>query len=248
MQVKVITLWVQKDGNDSHENDDAFDSNPRTLRFAVADGATESSFAQRWARLLVEGFVEDPLRANSYQAIRDWLSPLQDRWYRSIQWEDLSWYAEMKARLGAFSSLVGLEVKYGGQWYAIAVGDSCLFHIRGDKCIRAFPLKQSGQFNSSPVLLSSNQSNNANIVAHVQQVHGDCSEGDYFLLMTDALAQWFLKELEVKRKPWDDLCACDTDAKFHAFVEHLRDTKQIRNDDTTLLRVDILSTSQPKTP
>jgi hypothetical protein len=48
---------LHKDGNRPDEYEDAYAGNPRVGRFAVADGASESSFAALWAKLLVDGFV-----------------------------------------------------------------------------------------------------------------------------------------------------------------------------------------------
>jgi hypothetical protein len=46
---------LHKDGNRPDEYEDAFAGNPKVGRFAVADGASESSFAALWAKLLVDG-------------------------------------------------------------------------------------------------------------------------------------------------------------------------------------------------
>jgi hypothetical protein len=56
-------FWLPKAGNSDSEYEDAFfprrlkRRNGRRLRFAVADGATETSFSGVWARLLVSSFV-----------------------------------------------------------------------------------------------------------------------------------------------------------------------------------------------
>ncbi len=55
--VRWQALHLVKAGNDPSEYEDAFAADADRARFAVADGATEASFAARWARLLVEGFV-----------------------------------------------------------------------------------------------------------------------------------------------------------------------------------------------
>src|SRR6266513_307758 len=65
----------------------------------------------------------------------------------------LPWYAEEKMRSGAFSSLAGLTLHgpaaeetgdgAGGAWESFAVGDSCLFQVRADELIVAFPLGSS---------------------------------------------------------------------------------------------------------
>ena len=59
--------------------------------------------------------------------------------------------------------------------------------------------------------------------------------------MTDALAQWFLQQAETAQRPWELLDAlrdaADGGATFSAWIAALRDARQIRNDDVTLMAV-----------
>jgi hypothetical protein len=61
--------------------------------------------------------------------------------------------------------------------------------------------------------------------------------------MTDALAEWFLRENEARRSPAGELEALfQTAPPSRAFQDWLnlsRSDRLIRNDDSTLLRVDI---------
>jgi hypothetical protein len=60
MDLYVRAFWLPKAGNSADEYEDAFDYSLAERRFAIADGATESSFAKRWARSLVQGFTDSP--------------------------------------------------------------------------------------------------------------------------------------------------------------------------------------------
>ena len=84
----------------------------------------------------------------------------------------LRWYERPGLEKGAFATLLTLQMNIGdappgdpeplaqpgiphviGDWRSAAIGDTCLFHIR-DGCLQAaFPLDQSGSFNTSPALL-----------------------------------------------------------------------------------------------
>jgi hypothetical protein len=161
----------------------------------------------------------------------------------------LPWYAEEKARQGAFAAILGV-VLYdnanrggsGGHWQAVAVGDSCLFQVRGEEVLVRFPVNDSAAFSNRPHLLSSNPDHAGRLVDHVCNKHGKWQAGDAFYLMTDALAYWFLRELEQGRTPWRvlrDLNTSDEVRPFREWVETLRTKGAIRNDDVTLLRVDI---------
>jgi hypothetical protein len=71
---------------------------------------------------------------------------------------------------------------------------------------------------------------------------GAWQPGDAFYLMTDALACWFMRETEEGRTPWRvlrDLNTSDEVKPFREWVETLRAEGAMRNDDVTLLRVDI---------
>ena len=242
MRVEQHAFFLPKAGNSDGDYEDAFYRpvttlpRHRTCRFAIADGATETSYSGLWAELLVnaygEGKIDDRLEAAD-------LEPLRQQWKARIGGKPLPWYAEEKARLGAFSSLVGLRLlKDGAQlkWFAVAAGDSCLFHVRGGRLLSAFPLKRSADFTSRPALLSSNGG-----ATSFLRSSGRWKDRDTFLLMTDALGCWFLRSIEDKARPWETLFDLRLDGtgpqSFEQLVHELRSTGQMRNDDVTLLRI-----------
>src|SRR4051812_3164001 len=89
------------------ECEDAAAADAARGRFAIADGASESSHAGPWARLLVETFVSD-----ESQTWPGWIGPLQARWAEAVArpTEPLPWYLEGRLEQGAFSTFVGLSV------------------------------------------------------------------------------------------------------------------------------------------
>jgi hypothetical protein len=230
---------LAKDGHSPEEYEDAFAA--AECRFAVADGASEASFAGDWARLLAEGFVA--AEGKPWQGL-DWLRPLRQRWAAAVDGRALPWYAETKREAGAYATLLGLALqpsagKNPGTWQALAVGDSCLFHTRGGRVLAAFPLERSTAFGSQPPLLGSRPGAQE---PQSEQARGRYRRGDRFLLMTDALAQWFLAEDEQGACPAEEvgglLAAADPEAAFADWVGGRRG-KGLRNDDVTLLVVDL---------
>jgi Protein phosphatase 2C len=251
MHVSAQAFWLPKRGNSLEEYEDAFwpqkpvDAKQPTFKFAVADGATETSFSDLWAKLLVraycKGCVTGPRLARA-------LPKLRNSWSQEIQTKELPWYAEEKARLGAFSSLLGLTLQAHdglhsrGTWRALAVGDSCLCQIRDESLLVAFPISASSGFTSRPKLLASRFQNPADEAA-ADVRDGEWEVGDAFYLMTDALAQWFLCESERGCDPWQvlgDLDTTDQPLSFGEWVDSLRSDKVMRNDDVTLFRVMVL--------
>lgn len=255
MVLSVQAFWLPKAGNTIKEYEDAFDYALAERRFAVADGATDSAFAGHWARSLVQRFTASPPSPfpQSLCALPEWLESQQRVWHESIDWEHLPWHGVEKAREGAFSSLVGVMFVGGGSlrqpssaetspterlhWYALAVGDSCLFHVREDTLLAALPLHQAEQFNNRPLLLSSNPANNRRVWKEVWFEEGEWLPDDLIFLATDALAQWFLAQHEVGGKPWATLCDLSTESDFASCIAHLRQEHVIRNDDVTLLTI-----------
>src|SRR5262245_17879032 len=138
------SFWVPKSGNSAEEYEDAFALNVEFGRFAVADGASESSFARQWARLLVDAFLAQPPAATG-EELREWVKPLQEEWAKGHKTKALSWFAEEKPRNGAFSSFLAMTLDAeADRWQAMAIGDSCLFSVRGKKnVVTAFPLSRS---------------------------------------------------------------------------------------------------------
>jgi serine/threonine protein phosphatase PrpC len=235
MHTSATAWWAPKSGNTASEYEDAYAVKPEALRFAVADGASETSFARQWAELLVEGFVQV---APSAAELHAFVAPLQATWAEGQQGKATSWYAERKAKEGAFSSLLGLTIE-GERWRALAIGDSCLFVVRSGKMLRAFPLDKAEQFSNRPSLLSSVARSNAGVFEQIAVVDGDLAANDRLLLMTDALAQWFLVEAEMGRRPWAALAKITTPEQFTAFIDCLRAGGALRNDDVTLVNVEV---------
>jgi hypothetical protein len=231
---------VVKRGHPSEEYEDAFAGDPATGRFAVADGASETSYAALWARLLVEGFVSTGLNVS---AVDGWLTGLRHQWAAEVDQKPLPWYAEIKRELGAAATFLGLQIRPRrpndkGMWRAFALGDTCLLRVRKDRLLRPLPLSGSKEFNNRPPLIGSRQ---GPMAASIRAVKGTWLRGDTFFLMTDALAEWFLDRHEKGEKPWRHLGKWTADDSrpydFASRIEEMRDHGGLRNDDVTLLSV-----------
>lgn len=230
----VQSLAAGKRGNAPAEYEDARWPRRRLvsnrLRCAVADGATEASFSGVWARLLVEAYRRGALGADLAA-----LPALRKCWQDRVQRVPLPWYAEEKARLGAFSSLLGVTIAEG-RWEALAVGDSCLFHRRRDSFLTVFPIERSADLAAAPHLLSSLPAHRIPS-EHLHRACGSLQGGDTLYLATDALAGWLLRRIE-SGAPCDDLDALRP-ATFPVWLAAQRAGGAIRNDDTTLIRIDV---------
>lgn len=246
MRLSTQTFHVPKKGNSESEYEDAcfpedcFNGHLRTYRCAVADGASESAFSREWARLLVRSFGERSFRMEQQQL----------SWRRAVEGKPLPWYLERKVSDGAHAAFVGLSLRDanpgesgngqgGGRWRAFAIGDSCLFHIRGDELVKVGPLSKSEEFSNNPLLLSTTHpSSFSRHDSLVNTLSGTWESNDSFYLATDALAQWLLSEEEAARPPWGFLRQLEPSV-FKRVVPILRESGRLHNDDTTLLRIEV---------
>jgi len=257
MRARVATFWTPKAGHTVAEYEDAAWPGPlgdgeregNRLRLALCDGATESLLAGRWARQLAatfggasgDGFA--PLLTAATSRFEDELRGyLADRRARG---RPIQWYEEPGLRRGARATLLVTELEEPvegaavGTWAALAVGDSCLFQVRRDRLRVAFPLEQAGEFGSAPDLVSSRGRDVA--AARTRLLEGRWRPGDVFYLATDALAAWFLRSVDAGGRPWEELDALppgDREA-FAGWVGQLRGKRAIKNDDVTLVRVEV---------
>ncbi len=260
------TFWAPKAGNSEAEYEDAFSVAPSVI--AIADGATESSFAGLWARALVSGATSGTMpERDDADHVAAWTNPLQEAWRSQVPWDRLPWYAEEKTRQGAFATLLVLTLsspplckekvsdvtseasvkpEEETAWRAMAIGDSCLFQVCGEDLVASFPLERADQFDSRPILLSANPANNGAVWSRIHTCTGRMGSGDVLFLMTDALAKWFLAEYESGNKPWQELLCLTTQEEFLAKITSLRENHAMRNDDVTLVTLQY-ALEQPST-
>jgi hypothetical protein len=222
----------------AEEYEDAWAADAAAGRFAVADGASESTYAGLWARLLAEGFVA----ARRPGSFAGWLDGPRSRWAAAVMGPELPWYGEMKRAAGAFATLLGVRVRpptpgQPGRWQAAAVGDTCLVRVRGSH-VRAFPVQRSSDFGNEPRLIGSWSEPPAASAYASGPLHAE----DQLFLMTDALAQWFLHTHERGGRPWEAitqlLSAGRPEEAFATWVEGLRAAGGLRDDDVTLLAIE----------
>ena len=245
--------WLPKDGNRTEEYEDAYLmvypagwSGRHLAKIALSDGASESAFAKQWAQVLTQRFVDCPLPASDITVARmaEWMQPCQERWHRLVPWDRLPWHGEAKTRAGALATFLGLTVVAGANnslaWCAAAVGDTCLFVVRDDALLQAFPLESASQFDNAPSLLCSNPANNAVAVREVHQSSGLCQRGDWFILASDALSCWFLESFSTGDKPWNRLLGLESESQWMEWVREERSGLTMRNDDMTLVMIEVV--------
>jgi hypothetical protein len=230
-----------KRGHETNDCEDHFSI--RGLRFAVADGASDSGYSQVWARMLADSFCELEKAASSPAELDAWLAGCRDQWRR---WAGeraggtLPWFARETLRNGAFATFAGIaftDEPEEASWHAVACGDACIFVVRNDALAAAFPLDDAAAFDDPPPLVATA----ARLTSYaLQTATGTAAVGDAFYLVTDALARWFLTAIDRGDKPWTRLNDVRTPADLDALVASARDARALKNDDVTLMTLVIV--------
>jgi hypothetical protein len=247
---KLSYFCCEKLGNKEIENEDAYliptpseIEIETSIKIAVSDGATESSFSKEWADLLVSYFKDYSFEAENLSAI---LEKARDSWFDKIKNIELPWYAQEKIQQGAYASLLGVTIDLRElTWKAVAIGDSNLFVIKEGNLVKAFPIVSEEGFGSTPYLLSSKPSQNLEIDAQVLMTSGVLESGDLVVIGTDAISAWFLTETHKGGNPWLDLKNLlggngYSKTDFINWLNNKRFEKEIKNDDTTIIIVEIM--------
>ncbi len=231
-----------KQGNNQEQFEDAWGVDLSTFRLAVADGASDSFDSRQLAQLVVDAYIHEPPLPNA-ESVLAWFAPIAEMWRDNIAWSGLPWYAEAKAKLGSFATLLGIEFEIPHEdapaeaivrWHAMAVGDVCLFQVRGENLIVRFPVQTALDFSSTPALLSTRSDYTRRSLAELMVSQGNLCTGDLLFIATDALAAWFLHKFEQGEYPWAELNNLSNE-HFDEFVDRYRRGGSLQNDDVTLV-------------
>ncbi|MFC8965092.1 hypothetical protein [Streptomyces sp. NPDC057094] len=234
------------------------------LTAGVCDGATESALAKDWARLLSHAAAAHamdrpdllaggtPFEEFASSAVAQWEPWLaQYTQARDEGGRPLKWYEHSKVAEGAYATLLMVRVdpdsdshsdapEPSWRWRAAALGDSCLFHVRDNRLVQAFPVLTVEEFGTTPDLFSSRNHDAALLARRARFSDGRCRPGDRLLLMTDALAAWFLSasDQEDAVRQLLEFAGPDDLDEFRIWLSGLRECRELRNDDVAFVRID----------
>jgi len=251
--LSVQHVLLPKAGLLKSECEDSIGVRRDTRRFCVADGATEAYDSGRWARLLTKHWAASS-RLLTSEELAPWMRALGERMEKRWSKKSLPWYAEEKAHGGAFAALVGLAFfghgDGGPSWQAIALGDSCLVHRREATVLRALPLSDPAAFGYHPTLVPSKPSRQEGIADSFIVAGGHAQPGDVFLLLSDAIAAWYLRlcsEDPSKLAELERLLESNDALGVEDLISSERSGQRLRNDDIAIVRVLVCSDAQPAT-
>ena len=220
------------------ECEDAIGINEGLSRFAVADGATEAFDAKSWANRLVTSWINADV-----VDFEKWLEEQGRLQHESWNGLKLSWYAEEKSALGSFAAFVGVQIESVDdklRLRAVALGDSCLIHQRGDEILLSLPLSDANDFTSTPALAPSSSALLEKALPNVVTNENWLERGDVIWLLSDAVSAWFLcgsKRFSEFVSLMDD----SQDEMLKIFFERERQRNRIKDDDIAVIKISVSS-------
>ncbi len=236
---------MPKDLDAPEHYEDAFACDSARGLAAIADGVASGIFSRQWADILVQSVVRSPPPLADGERFQQWLAEHRARWQQEVQSRSLSWNQKAKLAVGAYSTLLWLHFYHDGLrplWQCLAIGDSCFFHIRDGRTAQLFPLQSSAEFEQDPLTIGSCNRQRDHLLSF-QFVDGECQPRDWFVLCTDALAAWVVKQHEQNRVvDWNEWWSLTAD-QWRERIVTLRQNEGMRHDDTTLLLIRVDETS-----
>ena len=224
---------------------------------AIADGVTSSLFAGLWANLLTTAVVADPPDPTDAEPWGRWLAQQRSRWAEQIDISNLNWFQKAKLQQGAFSTLLWITLTPrspaaadGEPAYrlrAFAIGDTCLLHLRNGQLLRAFPLDKAEQFDADPLVVGSLDLSHDGLLKFAA-LDEPCAVGDLLLLCTDAVAAWAIAACQAGDPPAWDRCWEQTDLEWQVEIVEMRQRRQIRCDDSTLVLLRVVQETEKQLP
>jgi hypothetical protein len=161
-------------------------------------------------------------------------SRLSRRWAR----RRLPWYAEEKAASGAFAAFVGVSFSEldsdESKWMTVALGDACLVHKRNGCILESIPIGDPSAFGYHPKLVPSSIDRQHGLADQVICASGTARAGDRLLLLTDAIAAWYLRQSAESPElvqSFEQLLEANAFQELHELIAAERESKRLRNDD-----------------
>jgi hypothetical protein len=247
------TFTLAKDPEHPEQNQDAWAVDPRRGIATLADGVASGLFSRSWATILTESTLADTPDPADKDAWRRWLAERRAAWSARIDVDRLAWYQKAKLKEGTFSTLLlvrllpvdGASPDDLPAWNVrgYAVGDTCLFFLGQGRAARIVPIETAAEFDADPLVIGSLDRNRDELVGF--RSFEECGRpGDLLVLSTDAVAAWALRRSESGQPPaWEDYWDMSEET-WQAEVMSLRQQREMRYDDATLL---LLRICDPRT-
>ena len=221
------------------DNEDSVSFSDDGVIVALVDGASESYEARRWGALLAEGFLADP------NVNREWVESQIARYKSGVEFKSLPWNEQEAYQRGSHATLLGIKALNEREIGIWGIGDTVAVLVENGKLTCSFPYATAQEFNKPPALLSTIGSHNAfcedaNFRAKYQTTWSIEDPANATVLsMTDAIARWAFYSVEADAAPWPKLCQITDISGLETLVFSERAARNMRLDDSTLIRLSL---------
>lgn len=240
MHIEYSAFILPHIGDKYRQCADRFSCGETNQCFAIADGVGNSLFPGEWAQLLCDDFIENPASFSENNHLQR-EETLIERWeeMRKQRVANLSDDEKFIYEMGldkadfAASTFVGL-VFDKKEWNCLAIGDSYLFLVDKEyQIIEKVASMDGHEFDNFPEYFASKKGqNNGSVIRR----KGNYDNVIFFVLMTDALSDWFIEATPENRKR---ILNISNHSDFESFVNHERQESFLKDDDTTMLLLKI---------
>jgi len=248
MQFHSRVFALAKDTEQPQQYEDSYALDAARGIAVVADGVSSAIFSRAWANILTEAVAADPPNPFDPEGMALWLQLRRQTWHEQIDTTGLAWFQKAKMALGAFSTLLWVQLSSPPEemegaagtvrLQCFAIGDSCLLHIRDGQLVRSFPIQHSSELEANPVVLGSLDLNRDHLMQFVS-IDELCYPGDLLILCTDAVADWALRSYEAGiAVDWDRYWEV-SEEQWVAEIVDLRNQQMMRYDDATMMLLQV---------
>lgn len=246
-RIRAGTLWEPKDLARRHEWEDGASLSTEAGHFAVADGASEAFDAREWALALTTAHRQSPPEQNATsQEWSKWFSARAAEFDArnspaNLDADEDAWLYSGHGARAPYATFLGVRLVWltSGQlvYQAHAVGDACLFHVRGHQLVSSWPLRDIAEFGTHPALVCGSPSGPAVREQDILTASQELFRGDVLLLGSDAISKWMI-QFRASRRTWRFVKSIQRHG-FQEFVTGSRQRGQLDPDDVTLTRIRI---------
>lgn len=245
MKINLTGFFVPKAGEELESCADSLSVNTLNMAFAVSDGVTQSLYPAIWSRILTSEYVKSPQTFFVTGPQGKTVKPaLADNFERKFQ-EKYNSLEPQKRRIVDISrkkkpfsaaTFIGLWIK-NNTIHIDTIGDSVVFVFdKRTKTVSVIcSMSENGvlKFDNMPEYITSQNTQKGRIVS----ADVPLSES-IILVMTDALSDWYNSQTD-KFTITQNLTKITTHDAFQSLVNNLRAGRALKDDDTTMLVLDV---------
>jgi len=209
-------------------------------KFSISDGVSKSFFPKIWSDILVNKYVNQKVWKDNNEFIVESQKEWQSKIDEIVNHPETKWFtkSQYNRKDPALATFVGLQFLESDQkWIAHALGDSFLFFI--PKSSTEIETQLSSK--SEPIVFDNFPDYFSSITIHPQKGKVKIKERPIiegtFYLMTDALAEWFIKDTEQAVQKLKNI---QNQEQFIVTIEDERNTNRLNDDDCAILIIEVM--------